>query len=110
MRQQIAKVSGASLSSNVLVMDTYITPFNVGFGVVITGTVAYYVQHTFDNPQTVASPQWFYHPSTPSSGTGAIANLDGNYAFPVAAIKILTTSATNTGTITLTVIQAGNVQ
>lgn len=106
MRQQIAAVSGASLSSNVLAMDTYISPFNVGFGVVITGTVSYSIQHTFDNPQTVASPTWFYHPST-LSGTQATANLDGNYAFPVAAIKILTSAATNTGTIKLTVIQAG---
>lgn len=106
MRQQIATVSGASLSSNILAMDTYISPFNVGFGVVITGTVSYSIQHTFDNPQTVASPTWFYHPSTPS-GTPATANLDGNYAFPVAAIKILTSSATNTGTVKLTVIQAG---
>ena len=106
MRQQIATVSGASLSSNVLAMDTYISPFNVGFGVVITGTVSYSIQHTFDNPQTVASPTWFYHPSTPS-GTPATANLDGNYAFPVAAIKILTSAATNTGTVKLTTIQAG---
>lgn len=104
MRQQIATVSGASLSSNAIATDLYISPFNVGFGVVITGTVAYQVKHTFDNPQTVANPTWFTHPSTT---TAATANLDGNYAFPVAAIKIETTAGTNTGTITLTVIQAG---
>lgn len=106
MRQQIATVSGASLSSNILAMDTYISPFNVGFGVVITGTVSYSIQHTFDNPQTVASPTWFTHPSFATAQT---ANLDGNYAFPVAAIKIITSSATNTGTVKLTVIQAGIV-
>jgi hypothetical protein len=106
MRQQIVTVSGASLSSSAIVTDTYISPFNVGFGVVITGTVAYQVKHTFDNPQTVASPTWFIHPST---ATAATANLDGNYAFPVAAIKIETTAGTNTGKITLTVIQAGVV-
>jgi hypothetical protein len=106
MRQQKVAISGSSLSSAAIVTDTYISPFNVGFGVVITGTVSYSIQHTFDNPQTVASPTWFFHPSTPS-GTPATANFDGNYAFPVAAIKILTSSATNTGTVTLTVIQAG---
>jgi hypothetical protein len=104
MRQQTVAISGASLSSAAIVTDTYISPFNVGFGVVITGTVAYQVKHTFDNPQTVASPTWFTHPST---ATAATANLDGNYAFPVAAIKIETTAGTNTGNITLTVIQAG---
>jgi len=107
MRQQQVAVSGASKSSAAIVTDTYISPFNVGFGVVITGVVSYSIQHTFDNPQTVANPTWFFHPSTPS-GTPVTANLDGNYAFPVAAIKILT-SASNSNTITLTVIQAGVV-
>ena len=110
MRQQIATVTGASLSSNIIVTDHYISPFNVGFGIVVSGTTTtttYYIQHTFDNPQTVASPTWFYHPSTPS-GTPATttALLDGNYAFPVAAVRILTNTG-NTSTITLTVMQAG---
>jgi len=107
MRQQKVAVSGASLSSSIIAMDPYISPFNVGFGVVATGggTTSYSIQHTFDNPQTVANPTWFFHPATPS-GTPVTANLDGNYAFPVAAIKILT-SASNSNTITLTVIQAG---
>jgi len=114
MRQQIATVignaSGSTKSSNVIATDHYISPFNVGFGAVVSGTtttVSYWVQHTFDNPQEVASPTWFYHPSTPS-GTPATttALLDGNYAFPVAAIRVLANTA-NTSTITLTVIQAG---
>jgi hypothetical protein len=104
MRQQIAAVSGASLSSNILVMDPYISPFNVGFGVVVTGTVSYKIQHTFDDLQTVASPNWFTHPSF---STAQSTTQDGNYAFPVAAIKILTDANTNTGTVKLTVIQAG---
>ena len=105
MRQQVVTVSGASLSSNAIATDLYISPFNVGFGVVITGTVSYSIQHTFDNPQTVASPTWFYHPSSPSA-TPATAGFDGNYAFPVAAIRVLANN-TNTANITLTVIQAG---
>ena len=115
MHQQIATVTGnaspSTLPSNVLVMDTYMSPFNVGFGVVISGTtstVSFWVQHTFDNPQTVASPQWFYHPST-ASGTPYTQTtaFDGNYAFPVAAIRILA-NTTNTSTVTMTAIQAGN--
>ena len=100
MRQQIAAQAGTG-SSNVLVMDTYINPFNVGFGVVVTGTVNYTVQHTFDNPQTVASPTWFSHPTVAAATTSQ----DGNYAFPVAAIKVLVNSGA--GTATMTVIQAG---
>ena len=100
MRQQIAARAGTG-SSNVLIMDTYINPFNVGFGVVVTGTVNYTVQHTFDNPQTTASPTWFNHPTVAS----LTASQDGNYAFPVAAIKVLVNSGA--GTATMTVIQAG---
>lgn len=100
MRQQIATKTGVG-SSNVLPMDTYISPFNVGFGVVVTGTVTYSIQHTFDNVQTVASPVWFSHPTIAAKTD----NQDGNYAFPVAAIKVLVTSGS--GTATATVIQAG---
>ena len=77
------------------------TPFNVGFGVTITGTPTYTVQHTFDNPWTTTSPVWFDHPTVAAETT----NQDGNYAFPVAAIKVVVTSGT--GTATLTLIQAG---
>lgn len=100
MRQQIATKTGTG-SSNILPMDTYISPFNVGFGVVVTGTVTYSIQHTFDNVQTVASPVWFSHPTIAAKTD----NQDGNYAFPVAAIKVLVTSGS--GTATATVIQAG---
>ena len=77
------------------------TPFNVGFGVVISGDPTYTVQHTFDNPWTTTVPVWFDHPTV----SGEVANADGNYAFPVAAIKVAVTAGT--GTATLTVIQAG---
>ena len=100
MRQQIATKTGVG-SSNVLPMDTYISPFNVGFGVKVTGTVTYSIQHTFDNVQTVASPTWFTHPTIAAKSD----NQDGNYAFPVAAIKVLVTAGA--GTATATVIQAG---
>jgi hypothetical protein len=100
MRQQIATKTGTG-SSNVLATDTYISPFNVGFGVVATGTVTYTVQHTFDNVQTVASPVWFSHPTIAAKSD----NQDGNYAFPVAAVKVLVTAGT--GTATMTLIQAG---
>lgn len=100
MRQQVATKTGVG-SSNILAMDTYISPFNVGFGVVATGTVTYSIQHTFDDVQTVASPVWFSHPTIAAKSD----NQDGNYAFPVAAIKVLVTAGT--GTATATVIQAG---
>lgn len=100
MRPQISKVTGAG-SSNPFVLDNYISPFNVGFGVVVSGTVNYTVQHTFDNVLTNSNPTWFPHPTAQAQ----TVNQDGNYAFPVFAIRITVNSGT--GSATLTSIQAG---
>lgn len=100
MRQQVVSQTDTG-SSAIIPMNLDSTPFNVGFGVTISGTPTYTVQHTFDNPWTTTSPVWFDHPTV----AGETANADGNYAFPVAAIKVAVTSGT--GTATLTVIQAG---
>ena len=101
MRQQVVSKTGVG-SSATIPMNLDSTPFNVGFGVVVTGTVTYTVQHSFDNPWTTANPVWFDHPTVVAK---VDVNADGNYAFPVAAIKVVVTSGS--GTATLTVIQAG---
>ena len=81
-------------------MNTNISPFNVGFGVIVTGAVDYTVQHTFDDP-AVGFTTWFSHPTV----AGEVANADGNYAFPVTGIKVLVNSGD--GTATLKLLQAG---
>jgi len=100
MRQVVVSQTGTG-SSVVIATDLYISPFNVGFGVVVASTVEYTVEHTFDNPQTTASPTWFPHPTV----FELAVNSDGNYAFPVAGIRVTVTSGG--GTATLTLIQAG---
>ena len=87
-------------SSSALVMNTNISPFNVGFGVVVTGTVDYTVQHTFDSP-AVGFATWFSHPTIAAKGI----NQDGNYAFPVTGIRLLVNSGG--GTATMNLLQAG---
>ena len=99
MKVQTVSQTGVG-SSDALVMNTNISPFNVGFGVVVTGTVTYTVQHTFDDP-AVGFTTWFSHP-TVAAQTG---NDDGNYAFPVTGIKVLVTSGD--GTATMNLVQAG---
>ena len=68
--------------------------FNVGFGVVVSGTVTYTVQHTFDGVN------YFNHEDL----VDKVDNQDGNYAFPVANIRLDVTAGA--GTATLTSIQA----
>lgn len=99
MKVQIVSKTGVG-SSSALVMNTNVSPFNVGFGVLVTGTVNYTVQHTFDDP-AVGFSTWFSHPTV----AGQAANADGNYAFPVTGIKVLVNSGD--GTATLKLVQAG---
>jgi hypothetical protein len=99
MKLQTVSKTGVG-SSSALVMNTDISPFNVGFGVIVTGTVDYTVQHTFDDP-AVGFSTWFSHPTVASQA----ANADGNYAFPVTGIKVLVNSGD--GTATLKLLQAG---
>ena len=49
MQTQITSKTGTG-SSSPLVINTNTTPVNVGFAVVVSGTVNYTVQHTYDNP------------------------------------------------------------
>lgn len=89
-------------SSSPAALDHYISPFNVGIGVVASGTVNYTVQHTFDDVfDPAVTPTWFNHPTLVSQTTSA----DGNYAFPVRAVKVLINSGT--GTAAATLLQAG---
>lgn len=101
MRRIVISKTGTGSSSRAP-MDQYQSPFNVGMGIVVSGTVNYTIQHTFDDVQNPnVTPVWFNHPTLFSQS----ANADGNYAFPVAAIKVLVNSGS--GTATATLLQAG---
>ena len=99
MKVQTVAQTGAG-STSALVMNTNTNPFNVGFGVIVSGTVNYTVQHTFDDP-AVGFTTWFPHPTIASLS----ANADGNYAFPVTGIRLTVNSGG--GTATLKLVQSG---
>ena len=99
---------GALDASEPIPMDHYIGPFNVGLGVIVApgSTLTYTVEHTFDDINDPAfdadTATWF-----PNSGMSAkTASLDGNYAFPITAIRLNVTAYT-TGSATLVAVQAG---
>lgn len=103
MRSIVLTRSGSTGTSPLGVLDTYRSPFNVGIGVKVTGTATYTIEHTFDdvlltNP---ASATWYSHVAL----VGLSVNADGNYAFPVTAVRVNMTAGT--GTVTATIIQAG---
>lgn len=102
MRPIVKTVTGAG-QSDPIVMDHYRDPFNVGLAVVVGGTATYTVQHTFDDVlDSAVTPTWISHPVL----AGISATADGNYAFPVRAIR-LSVAGGASGATRLTVIQAG---
>ncbi len=104
MRRIELSKTGAGASA-VSPMNLNTSPFNVGFAVIVSGTVNYTVQHTFDDVYSptfdASTATWFSHPTIASLA----ANADGNYAFPVTAIRLLVNSGG--GTATLVLLQAG---
>lgn len=102
MRRQDVTVSSQAASAP-LPMDFKQNPFNVGFGVVMTGTLTYTVQHTFDDLSLGTPTTWFDNSTVAAETT----NMDGNYAFPVTAIRLNVTAYTN-GSATLKVLQGSS--
>ncbi|CAB4129523.1 hypothetical protein UFOVP118_81 [uncultured Caudovirales phage] len=104
MRPVSLSVTGVG-NSAVCPTDYYVSPFNIALNIVVTGTITYTVQYTFDDVYAAnfnpATANWTNHPSL----TAQTATKDSNIAYPVTGIR-LTTSA-GTGTAALTIIQAG---
>jgi hypothetical protein len=101
MRPIVISKTGTG-SSSIVPLDHYQSPFNVGIGVVVSGTVNYTIQHTYDDVQNSSvTPVWFDNATIANKA----ANFDGGYTLPVRAVKILVNSGT--GTATATIIQAG---
>lgn len=99
MRPQVITQSGTG-STAWIPLDYKQNPFNIGLGIVVNGTITYDIEHTFDDVfDTTITPVAFKH----SSLTAQTTNKDGNYAFPVRAIRVNNTAGT--GSTTLTILQ-----
>lgn len=102
MRPQVVTV-GSQTTSAWIPVDMYQNPFSIGFGVTLSAgaTLTYSVEHTFDDVfDSTVTPVAFAH-ATVAAQT---ANDDGNYAFPVRAIRLNVTAYTD-GNATLTLLQ-----
>lgn len=106
MRPVRVTTSGVS-TSEVIPIDQYLNPTNIGLGVDITVPATVTVEHTFDdvfaenfNPATAV---WFPHPTLED----IIADDDGNYAFPPTGVRLNQT--VGVGSAILNLIQAGAV-
>ncbi len=95
MRPQTISITGTG-ETNALKVDFTQDNFKIGFGVVINGTVDYTVQHTFDDPNKV-TPTWFDNEVV----VNQIDNQDGNFAYPIRALRLVNNSGTGTSTMTI---------
>lgn len=103
-----AQLSAASATPAIR-MNQYQVPFNVGFGVYATGSGDFTggVQHTFDT-EASANSVWFDHVDVSAGVTvSASTAIDGNYAYPVGAIRLRGISVSGTPTTRFIVLQTG---
>ena len=102
------------LASRWLVLNYNATPFNVGIGVVVSGTINYTLQYTYDDVQAVSAPT----PSLPAipvlptawdltALASKTANTDSAITAPVTAVRLKINSGTAPASATATIIQAG---
>ena len=97
MRPQVISLTGTGQSAWTP-LDYKQSPFNVGIGCVVIGTITYDIEHTFDDVfDSTITPTAFKN----STITGKSANFDGNYAFPIRAMRINNTAGTGTTTVTI---------
>ncbi len=95
-------------TSSPAVYNIFENPFNVGIGCVVTGTVNYTVQHTFNDIINLGagSCTWFNHDN--ADLVSATTNQNDNYAYPITASQVVVNSGT--GSVAVTFIQAGLVR
>lgn len=99
MRPQVISLTGTGTTAWIP-LDYKQNPFNIGFAAVVNGTITYDIEHTFDDVfDTAVTPVAFKHATI----TAQTTNKDGNYAFPIRAIRVNNTAGT--GSTTLTILQ-----
>ena len=106
---KVITVTGLSTTAgfDVFVTDQTVSPFNLGLGATSSGNT-YTVEHTFNDlgptsTRVATGATWFSHSTMAAQST----NSNGNYAFPVSAIRLNVTAGSSTGTTTLTILSAG---
>lgn len=87
--------------------DVMRDPFAIGVGCIVNSSaVTYAVEHSFDDYMAdgyvSSAATWFQN----SGITAQSTNANGNYAFPVRAIRLNVSAGSSTGTVTMILLQA----
>lgn len=123
--RQIVVTTTTTGTSAAIPLDTYIAPFQVSVGVVMSQGSEVLIQHTYSDLQNPAITPVWYPSATSTADEGfllqengsAILQEDGSFIltgdenfshfidFPVSGVRLNTVA--NGGTVTMTVLQAG---
>lgn len=109
----VGNVTGVTAGTNGVASSPWITlnwhatsVMNVGFGVeLVSGSANFTVQHTYDDPNNLLGGSTYPFPFNHPIVTGASVSIDGVYALPIAAFRVLVNSGT--GEIRVRVLQSG---
>lgn len=96
MRPITVTRTGVGATTTVL-LDWQNSSFAVGVGVVVSGTVTFNIEHTYDGTN------WF----APAADTGKTANHDKGYTTPVLGVRTNVTAGT--GSVAMTVLQGASL-
>lgn len=98
MKVQTTALTGAG-NSSAIVVNTNTNPVNVGLAFVVSGTVDYTMQVTYDSPSNFST--WF----DDATVAGKTANFASSITTPVTGIRFKINSGS--GTVTMSAVQAG---
>lgn len=107
--------TGVGTTTNPWIPDNFQNPFAIGIGLSInTGTALVTVEHCFQgldpnlaNGTSAANATWFQNSGLNGTTVSTTSNLNGNYAFPVLAIRLnVATCSVGTAIVTGWFIEA----
>jgi len=114
MRPVRVSLTGALGKTAPVILDTYRAPFSVGINVALSGsgspTCTYTVEYTYDDvfastyDPDATSAQWI---TASAFSPSKSASAEGTQTSPVMAVRLNASALSATGTLTMTVIQAG---
>ena len=87
IKSKFVAQTGVGASSSIAILDT--NTIRISYGVVVTGTVTYTVQHSLDDTT-------FFDNLDNAAQT---TSKDGNYVFPVRNVRVNVTAGAGTATL-----------
>lgn len=103
---QVSVGKGPDGVTRLHIPSQHVQDFDLGFGVMVSGSAVYTVQHTFDDVFVSAYPTLRFFNNDDTALVAATGSQDGNYAFNVGGIQVAKTD-TGTGSLTIVYRQAG---